>query len=120
MRLSKHLGIDVEGAAATAADRALDLLAVRDVKAQSPDAAAPASGEPGLFLCIELFPLMDRHHLNDLSTQQLFELASRLPERFRREWHVFTTLADAEAFSARSATLTVLPLVIEHNPLLGY
>ena len=75
---------------------------------------------PGLFICIELVPLMEARHLEGLSTQQLFALAGRLPERFKREWHTFPTLPEAEEFAGRSATLTVLPLVIEHNPLLGY
>lgn len=78
-------------------------------------------GEPSFFMCIELVPLLDDPRVfDDLNTAQLFDVATTSPHLFARQWTMFRSLADAEAYTHRSATLTVLPLIVAANPLLGY
>lgn len=77
--------------------------------------------EPTFFMCIELVPLLDDPRVfDDLNTAQLFDVAATSPHLFARQWTMFHSLAEAEAYTARSATLTVLPLIVAANPLLGY
>ncbi len=92
-RLSTHLGIDVDAIAQSH----VDAMFGKDepVKLDIPPLAANDDGAPTFYLA---------------------------PDQFTMTYRVFNTLAACQEFAKRagSAVLDVIPLVIEHNPELGF